>query len=105
MDLDVPAMAAKLRKRNQVVVEDDGWSDWCSSDSTEYVAEEVPCDSETSLDEENIVAAIGDYYYSECDDDVGAVDPNDKIYQGQLWMPQRDGKIKIRRWDMFTNKS
>ncbi|KAJ8448107.1 hypothetical protein Cgig2_031831 [Carnegiea gigantea] len=98
MDLDVPAMAAKLRKRNQVVVEDDGWSDWCSGDSTEYVAEEVPCDFETSLDEENIVS-------SECDDDVGAVDPNDKIHQGQLWMPRCDGKIKIRRWDMFTNKS
>ncbi|KAJ8449940.1 hypothetical protein Cgig2_029302 [Carnegiea gigantea] len=105
MDLDVPAMAAKLRKRNQVVVENDGWSDWCSSDSTEYVAEEISCDSETSIDEENIAGEIGDYYYSECDDDVRVVHPNDKIYQGQLWMPQRDGKIKIRRWDMFTNKS
>ncbi|KAJ8436647.1 hypothetical protein Cgig2_029893 [Carnegiea gigantea] len=90
MDLDVPAIAAKLRKRNQVVMEDDSWSDWYSSDSTEYVVEEVSCDSETSLDEENI---------------VGAVDPNDKIYQGHLWMPRRDEKIKIRRWDMFTNKS
>jgi len=33
INLDIPTVAAKLRKRKQVVVKDDGWSDWRSIDS------------------------------------------------------------------------
>ncbi|KAJ8422267.1 LOW QUALITY PROTEIN: hypothetical protein Cgig2_000655 [Carnegiea gigantea] len=55
LNLDVPAMAAKLRKKKQVVVEDNGWSDWCSTRSDEYASEDDPCDSKTSLEDEDIV--------------------------------------------------
>jgi len=98
-------MAAKLRKKKQAVVEDDSWSDWCSTGSEEYASEDDHCNSETSLEEEVIVGEIGDYYCYDSDDDVEVVDPNDKMYQRQLWMPHSDEKIKIRRLDMFTNKS
>ena len=63
MNLDVPTMAAKLFKRKQVVVEDDGWSDCCSTNSEEYASENNTCDSKTSLEEEDIVGEIGDNYY------------------------------------------
>ena len=82
MNLDVPAMAAKLRKRKQAIVEDDSQSDWCSTNSEEYAGEEDPWDFKTSLEEEDIVGEIGDHYYADNDNDLEAVDPNDKMYQG-----------------------
>jgi len=48
-------MAGKLRTREQIVVQDEGWSDWCSTSTNECACEDDPCDCKTSLEEEDII--------------------------------------------------
>ena len=39
------------------------------------------------------------------DEDDNAVNPNEKMYAGQVWEPDSNGEISIRQWDMFINKA
>ncbi|KAJ8432146.1 hypothetical protein Cgig2_006848 [Carnegiea gigantea] len=66
----------------------------------DYVArpEEECYESDTSLEAEQIQGEIVDYYVCGDDKDYNALNPNEKMYDGQMWEPDPNGKISIRQW-------
>ena len=87
---DLPDVNIRSRKgKEPFIKEDEGWSsDWTGFDSEDgdYKArsEEKYYESDTSLEYEQIQREIGDYYVFGDDENVNAIDPNDRIYDRKL---------------------